>query len=325
MSKLHLAKTDAFNEASAVTSNFEESAKEGTAFLELLLEQIPAFKRFDLCRDLDRLISLTDETMEGRTYATVSTEVKEFWRTLTTTHGIDETYAGGVLLSTLIAKSPQRSLMRNIPTALVPDINKQFVRILSDLEAGNYKQFNFENDKYIKELGICRLELLPCGAQLLDKNSGIPRRLAFGNGFGQMFSFMQVAMLGKGRFAPYFEGHNHTPMVDDFTPEGFERHYMLVAELLKKNPDCLGLIGGTWWYDPEVHKISPHLTYLRQRPEEGGAIFLKNVTSQADINNATTNSWIRRKRYEEGKYIPTGYFMVWPRNRLLAWTQRNAK
>ena len=84
----------------------------------------------------------------------------------------------------------------------------------------------------------------------------------------------------------------------------------------------MGVVGYSWFYDPKLETISPQLAYLRRRPADGGAFFLRGHTSEFDIKNATAKSQTRRRLYEAGQYTPVGYKMVWLRRDILSWADR---
>jgi hypothetical protein len=99
----------------------------------------------------------------------------------------------------------------------------------------------------------------------------------------------------------------------------------MVGELLKINQEVKGYFATSWFYDPELEKISPRLTYLRDViTENGGKLFVKG-SSPRTIRDATFKSPTRRKLYEEGKYLPTDYLIVWPRKQLIEWADRQVR
>jgi hypothetical protein len=92
------------------------------------------------------------------------------------------------------------------------------------------------------------------------------------------------------------------------------------------------MVGTSWFYDPQLAYVSPHLSYLRLRPMERGATIVRNGSSDYAISCATAKSRsgcedrvarlvasTRRKLYEQGKYVPVAYSLLWPREALLGW------
>jgi len=65
--------------------------------------------------------------------------------------------------------------------------------------------------------------------------------------------------------------------------------------------------------------VSPRLAYLRDIVMSNGGISLKAGSDESSIESATRTSATRRSLYSEGKYIPTAYTLVWPRDKILQW------
>ena len=101
--------------------------------------------------------------------------------------------------------------------------------------------------------------------------------------------------------------------------------YLSVASLLRTHTEVAGLTSYCWFYDPQLAEISPRLSYLRQRPLERGAFFLRGHTSAYDIKNATAKSQTRRRLYEAGKYKPVAHRIVWLRHDILRWADETRR
>jgi hypothetical protein len=62
--------------------------------------------------------------------------------------------------------------------------------------------------------------------------------------------------------------------------------------------------------------------YLRVRLLARGGVLLWGGTSDFDIRSATAKSESRRHLYEAGHYSHTGYTILWPREKVLAWAAK---
>lgn len=80
-----------------------------------------------------------------------------------------------------------------------------------------------------------------------------------------------------------------------------------------------GLWGASWFYDPQLAQISPRLSYLRARPSERGAIFIRLGSGSLHTQRAMQTSPTRRTLIASGVYRPVCYAMFWPRQDLLTW------
>lgn len=305
-------------------TNLDETVQQGRIALDRMLALFPADMRSEIESLMDLFVKLLDRTMAKRKYNNIASEAITSWRETMTVHDGNEALFGAILLSTLIVSAPDRFALNHFPTEITKEYYGQLNRIALDISEAHINHMTFDNDTFLKDLGICRLEVFPCSALLVEKNSGIPRRLALNNGVGQLFELVKQVTFRGLKFSPYFEIHAHTPMINNFNPEGWDRCYHLVAELLRIYPEYQGLVGGSWFFDPEVQRISPNLAYLRQRAQERGAFFFRIGSTQADVLNATSKSMSRRKLFEEGIYFPTSYLMIWPRKKLLAWSDSYA-
>jgi hypothetical protein len=200
-----------------------------------------------------------------------------------------------------------------VPDAVLPELLRQALRILAIDEP------SLQDDAFLKDLSICLLLSFPCVAQVVEQIGGIPRRALTSGGPGQALRLGAYLVRTGLQAGPYLEIHTHTPMLDGFNEAGWERCYELVAELLALRPDCPGMVGGSWFYDPALADISPRLAYLADTPIGGGAFRVRLGASAVDAELATATSASRRALVEAGKYVPTKWLLVWPRKALLAW------
>jgi hypothetical protein len=65
--------------------------------------------------------------------------------------------------------------------------------------------------------------------------------------------------------------------------------------------------------------LSPHLDCVRAIPERNGALFLRGESDASSLRQALSTSVTRRTAHASGRYVPTRYYMVWPRAALLGW------
>jgi hypothetical protein len=126
-----------------------------------------------------------------------------------------------------------------------------------------------------------------------------------------------------GGFKPFVQIHTHLSNLADFTEEGWNECYRCCADLYGVRPDLLGMFGSSWFYDPELDVISPRLAYLRDCPMESGANLFFVEAGGSAIGNATATSPSRRRLYEDGKYLPKSYMLVWGRDAQIDWARRN--
>lgn len=178
------------------------------------------------------------------------------------------------------------------------------------------------HDIFHKEFGLVSLRLLAAGAQLIDVRCGIPRSMLLKNGLSGIprlaYTFAKL-----GGFKPYFQIHTHKFNLDQFNERGWEECYRGCAALYQIFPDSLGMFGGSWFYDPALDEISPRLSYLRKTPLAGGAIINYCATDEESKGNALSSSASRRALFEQGKYTPKSYMLIWGKTNQILWAKNN--
>lgn len=198
------------------------------------------------------------------------------------------------------------------------EFERSFKRILLRAKSDKVRALaSFGNDVFLKDLGIARLILIPCASHVVYRHAGIPRRVLLnGRGAGWV-ELVKTLVFDTRSFRPYLENHVHLAMLDDFNPEGRERCLRLVAELLRCWPESHGLIGSSWYYDPAVGRVSPHLAYLHDVPAGRGACFVDMGESEDALAGALARSPSRRLLAETGAYSPHNFMMIWSRRKIL--------
>lgn len=172
-----------------------------------------------------------------------------------------------------------------------------------------------DDDVFLKDLAVVRLRMFPCVSHLVYRYSGVPRQIVMHQPLHRIPSLL--AFIAKaGGFRPYLENHVHLKMLDAFNETGRERCYRLVSELLLRWPESKGLIGSSWYYDPQVGRISSRLAYLHDVPAAKGARLI-NVGREGRNSGALARSASRRRAFETGQYTPATYMMIWPRRAML--------
>ena len=200
---------------------------------------------------------------------------------------------------------------------------KHLSRIAQD-EDVDANWLDLRNDLFQKEFGIASLRLYAAGAELVDYRCGVPRSIVLRGGVGKIIGNLAL-MLRLGGFKPYFQSHLHAFDLESFNEEGRNDLYRCCAELYALHPECLGMFASSWFYDPALDQISPRLSYLRKIPLQGGAHFLYVQDGGEATSNATAKSPTRRKLYQEGKYLPKTYMLIWPRAEQIKWARAHPR
>lgn len=222
-------------------------------------------------------------------------------------------------LASAIARSLDSGAVAALPSRVRGHQLRQFERILRELVPDG-PTVDTHQDVFRKDMGLATLRLLAAAAQLIDMRCGVPRSLLTRQGWGtaakSLLTFTQL-----GGFKPYMQIHTHKSYLDEFNEDGWAECYQCCAELCAAHPELRGMFGSSWFYDPVVMEISPRLSYLQAVPRQGGAHLWYYATGGDSIGNATATSPSRRKLYENGRYMPKSYMMVWGREALIQWAR----
>jgi hypothetical protein len=200
---------------------------------------------------------------------------------------------------------------------------RQFARIAAHDDAFA-SECSLASDAYMKELGLARLRLYAGASNLIDPQAGVARSVLWKGGPLQLLR-RALLFAGIGGFRPYFEIHAHKLYMEEFSAEGRRECYRCCADLYALHPEMLGMYAGSWFYDPAVAGLSPHLAYLRDDAVAGGAACLFVAHNEQAVSYSTAKSEKRRAAWVAGTYRPATYALVWPRRAQIAWARREPR
>lgn len=271
---------------------------------------------------LERYLALLDSEGGYGGYSRVPKSVESLCVEIQHRHGtrVLEDYHR-LLLLTLVRDFDERLVGRRYPPSVLALYRTYLAGIVARLHANPPGFYLHQNDLFAKDLAVCRQKLLPCGSQLVDTHSGVPRRLL---GMGGVRQFLRLsAFVGRtlGGWRPLYEMHMDPRLILEFNPSGWTRCYRRIADLLDLNPSVLGVFGISWWFDPQLDTVSPRLAFLRALPEANGARVFYQGVDAASTSSALANSRQRQDLYREGRYRPRNYFLIWSRDDLIKWSR----
>lgn len=231
-----------------------------------------------------------------------------------------------IMLSRLVELNQDRIDELPCPKEVKLLVHREFQRIKECLSKGESKYFDLADDKLHADFRIACFARLPVGVEHIEIG-GMPRSLLVRGGFSQALQFLRI-LCSVGVRPPYYESHlSHTIIpfrfLLDYNYEARVATYRNIAACLQINPGCRGLIGGSWWFDPQIRTISPRLPDFAKIMLENGAFLFRYGRSPSALRNALYNSPTRQRLYNEKKYSPRDYIVVWPREPLIAWAKRS--
>lgn len=281
------------------------------------------FKLDSICEQfpIDDYVHVLDLTPKDVPYNHITEGVSAIWNAIIGEYGEQslEVYNRKTMLA-LIESFEARAAGRDYTTSVVDQFQLNFLRIKEQIQSADIGAYLHTSDTFLKDFGLCRQKLFPAGAQVVEEHSAYPRSIVIHGGIKQFFKFLYFFFFVARGFKPFYQIHTHVSTLEDFNPEGWDRCYVRLAEMMVRHPEVKGMFGGSWFYDPALEKISPRLVYLRERPESNGAWVF--CTGDDQSGNALSKSSTRKKMYEEGYYRPKSYAVIWPRERIIAWRKR---
>jgi hypothetical protein len=219
----------------------------------------------------------------------------------------------------------------NLPT-IVENLSLPKSILLLYFEAFNRVANKLIDDKNnqttsIPYLGFVLGLSIPCGAQVLDMVSQVKLSSVIQTVFRLKKIAPFVNYFQARAYGPWFRIHTDSNNLTDFNEQGWDDCYLRIAELLQHpfRKHIRGMVGTSWFYDPQLIEISPHLSYLQTRPLERGAFFLRHRSDPISTGFALKKSKTRLRLYKENKYIPKVYSIVWPRKGLIDWAEQTRR
>lgn len=275
-------------------------------------------------------IKLSDNYPTAHNYEYVSPEIKSYTDQIVQNSNeiILELYHKVMLLD-LISRNMTTLEKENLPESIKLLYQQNFQRIIDNIESNSETPgfYLHQNDKYLKDWGVCTKWIIPVGATKINIDS-ISKKFLLKKDIWQFIRGLFYIFFTLGGFKPLYVMHtdSHDPAsIGDFNQEGFNRLFLRVAQLLKLNKKIKGLYCVGWLNDPKLSEISPRLAFARRIfTDNGGTIFYIGPSQNA-VESATFKSATRRQLYNEGKYIPTEYLAIWSRNKLIEWADNFTK
>lgn len=223
------------------------------------------------------------------------------------------------LIARLAVTVPGRLPREDLPESILELIPERLDRLAAYLSTGPDCTYDPQSDDYLKDLTFGLLLSVPCGSSDLDLASRVPLSSAIASAFRSGDLSTPFRYLGARGYGTWLRLHTDSRYLSQFNEAGRELCYRRIAELLLIRPHLRGLAGTSWYCDPSLQYVSPHLAYLQRNPTSRGAFLLRHGTNPLDIDLATRTSRTRRRLYEAGEYVPVCYSFLWPRKAILSW------
>ncbi|WP_131917671.1 hypothetical protein [Chromatocurvus halotolerans] len=206
-----------------------------------------------------------------------------------------------------------------LPFSLVDEVVHGYARSFSRILQLEPQQLQL-NDRFMKDLALASGRLYPAAERVVEPFSVIQRSLLYSGGWRQACRFAR-ALVEAGGNKPVFRLHVHLSEVSRFSQQSWYQTCVITAKMAEANPAIRGVVGGSWFYDPDISAVSPRLAFIANTIADGGAGFYFSHAEDYQ-SGALSMSKRRREAFENGLYIPRNFALFWPRRSLINWSRR---
>lgn len=227
-----------------------------------------------------------------------------------------------VALCCIISDSLEHLSQENIPGEIVDIYHLYFEAVLKDLSTRADEYYDHRSIVLLTDIKICSLRDVPVGGAWMIETRRVNFRPLVGGGIKQFWDYLAFVIFKCGGLAPYYTHHTVPRYIRRFSEKEMNLAYLRIAKLMKLNRNIKGLHTRSWFFDPQLEHISPHLAYLRQSPLQNGAKLFASGATKLDIKLALLISPKRWQLHKQGKYTPTTYTLIWPREEFLRWADK---
>jgi hypothetical protein len=106
-------------------------------------------------------------------------------------------------------------------------------------------------------------------------------------------------------------------------PAEVHRAYYRMARSLELQPEIKAVATASWFHDPEMLRITPHIAPLNAPYLEWGGRILASIGEAPADSGFLDYNPERRKLYESGELRPRATLAVWPRQAAIRWAQQH--
>ncbi len=217
-----------------------------------------------------------------------------------------------------ISSGKQDPHFENLPPNVIDSVTQWFEYLVDSMVSGDYKP-DMESDLFKKDLAISALNMWPSSSICHYEMRVLPRHFLISNGIEQFFSASSMLLRHiKNRQFMYEFHMEDRRKIPHFLEAGWQKFYLEIAQRLMSETHVSGIFAQSWFWDPDVIKAFPKMTYLRKLPESGGAVFYL-LDKCDDPKHVALQNKKRQRLYEQKLYMPKSYLMVWPRESMLRW------
>ena len=210
----------------------------------------------------------------------------------------------------------------NLPEPVKSRIEREYARIEKNLDEAADDHYDLASHSMRCDFRIVGFGRIPVGLHHIEVG-GVPRRLVWSGGVGQGIRVLSL-FARAGGWAPFYVSHfthgvKPWAFLMVYTPAALAEWHRNAAECLRMNPHIRGLLATSWWYDPQLSRVAPHLAFLREGSLEHGGMLVRSGPTEGARKDALANSPERQRMHASGEYTPVSYGVLWTREALMKW------
>ncbi len=157
------------------------------------------------------------------------------------------------------------------------------------------------------------------------ERAGIPRRWIMQAPVRQRLRLAQYIGIQLRGFKPIWQTHlPKQPPGVHLTEQEFVRSHLEIARALRRQPGIRGIASSSWYYDPEIGAVSPHLGFIHELLQANGCFVFEIPCDDAMRESALYGSRARQRAFADGRYRPRDFARLWSRDALLRWAERQS-
>ena len=266
--------------------------------------------------------ALSTEKTSSTPYTELPTELRRVARTIAAEKAELLPLYNRFALAWLIRHcDPSRAALQ-LPRSILAIYPLHFARILRQMEELDERDYDLARDNYVKDLGILRFQLFPISDRLVDVHPGVSRSIVWRGGLAQALRALWLLSVRFRGIGPVLIHHVHNLIGSSNDRDVVISHHRL-ADLIEANAHLKALAGESWMLDPALEFITPHHSLKWRLTVRNGGYLFRSGRDDESTAMALKKSKTRRLLYAEGRYVPTKYIRIWPREAMMRWSVRS--
>jgi hypothetical protein len=183
--------------------------------------------------------------------------------------------------------------------------------------------FDLTNYSFTAMAKIATLRRFPAG-QLDWEVSGLPRSWLLKVPRKKVPGLLNFVVVHMKGFSPAFFTHvaRHRPGRLVVLEKEFKKSYYRIVKSMELQPAVKGILSSSWFYSPEIGRVSPHLDWMPRFFERNGG-WVSTMGTAPHNSGVFSRSPERMKSFEDKEFTPKLGLVLWPRRAALEWTRRH--